>query len=157
VSGGGFGGGEGSEIENFGGRSDFDVAAVWELQNFGFGNVALQREQRSVYRQANLAMQQLRDLIAAEVTQAYQRTQLRRQQIEVTRPQVESAQQAVRLNLEGIRGGVLRPIEIQQAIGALASSRNQYWDAVTDYNVAQLQMLRAIGRPPEADINIESP
>lgn len=149
VSGGGFGGGEGSDIDNFGGRSDFDVAALWEWQNLGFGNSARQREQQSLHRQAHLASQQVRDLIAAEVTQAYQRVQFRQRQIDVTRPQVESAQQAVRLNLEGIRGGVLRPIEIQQAIGALASSRTQYLDAVTDYNVAQLQMLRAIGRPPD--------
>ena len=59
----------------------------------------------------------------------------------------------MRLNLDGIRGGVLRPIEIQQAIGALSSSRSQYLDAVIDYNVAQLQMLRAIGRPPEIRID----
>ncbi len=157
VSGGGFGGGEGSDVDNFGGRADFDVAAVWELQNLGFGNVARQREQRSVYRQANLAMQQVRDLIAAEVVQSYQRVQLRQRQIDVSRPQVESASQAMRLNLEGIRGGALRPIEIQQAIGALASSRTQYLDAVIDYNVAQLQMLRAIGRPPEMSIDGNSP
>jgi outer membrane protein TolC len=148
ASGGGFGGGEGSDVDNFGGRSDFDVAAVWELQNLGFGNVARRREQQSVYRQANLAIQQVRDLVAAEVAQAYQRVQLRRRQIEVTRPQVESAHQAIRLNFEGIRGGELRPIEIQQAIGALASSRTGYLDAVTDYNVAQVQLLRAIGQPP---------
>ena len=58
--------------------------------------------------------------------------------------------------MEGIRGGVLRPIEIQQAIGALASSRLQYLDAVTDYNVAQLQMLRAIGQPPESALDAKS-
>jgi outer membrane protein TolC len=55
----------------------------------------------------------------------------------------------MKLNLEGIRGGELRPIDIQQAIGSLASSRTQYLDAVTDENVAQLQLLRAIGQPPE--------
>jgi outer membrane protein TolC len=149
ASGGGFGGGEGSDVTNFSDRADFDVAAIWQFENLGFGNAARQREQQSLYRQANLAIQQVRELIAAEVTQAYQRVQLRQRQIDVTRPQVESAQQAVRLNLEGIRGGVLRPIEIQQAIGALASARTQHLDAVVDYNLAQLQMLRAIGRPPE--------
>ncbi|MCI0361950.1 MAG: TolC family protein [Planctomycetaceae bacterium] len=157
VSGGGFGGGEGSDVDNFGGRADFDVAAIWEFENFGFGNAARQREQQSVHRQANLTRQEVRDLVAAEVTQAYRRVQLRQRQIEVARPQVESAYQAVRLNLEGIRGGVLRPIEIQQAIGALASSRIQHLDATIDYNVAQLQMLRAIGRPPDVDINAKLP
>ncbi len=149
ASGGGFGGGEGSDVTSFSDRTDFDVAAIWELENFGFGNGARQREQQSVHRQANLAVQQIRDLIAAEVTQAYQRVQFRQRQIDVTRPQVESAQQAVRLNLQGIRGGVLRPIEIQQAIGALAKARTEHLDAVVDYDVAQLQMLRAIGQPPE--------
>lgn len=149
ASGGGFGGGEGSDVTNFSDRADFDVAAIWQFENLGFGNAARQREQQSLHRQANLEIQLVRELIAAEVVQAYQRVQLRQRQIDVTRPQVESAQQAVKLNLEGILGGVLRPIEIQQAIGALASSRTQYLDAVIDYNVAQFQMLRAIGQPPE--------
>jgi len=149
ASGGGFGGSDGSDIDNFGGRADFDVAAIWQVENLGFGNSARQRAQQSLTRQASLALQQTRDIIAAEVAQSYQRIQARRQQIEVTRGSVESAEQAVRLNLEGIRGGALRPIEIQQAIGALASSRNQYLDAVVDYNIAQMQMIRALGRPPE--------
>jgi outer membrane protein TolC len=149
ASGGGFGGGEGSDVTNFGDRADFDVAAIWQFENLGYGNAARQREQQSLYRQANLAIQQVRETIAAEVTQSYQQVQFRRRQIDVTSPQVASAQQAVRLNLEGIRGGVLRPIEIQQAIGALAAARTQHLDAVIDYNVAQMQMLRAIGQPPE--------
>jgi outer membrane protein TolC len=160
ASGGGFGGGTGSDVDNFDDRADIDAAAVWELQNFGFGNAALRRETRSLYRQADLTVQQVRDVIATEVAAAYQRMQLRLQQIEVTKPQVETAQQALRLNLEGIRGGELRPIEIQQAIGALAAAQGQYLDALIDYNLAQLQLLRAIGRPPEvfvAGLPFESP
>jgi len=134
MSGGGFGGGEGSDINNYGGRSDFDVAAVWELQNLGIGNVGRVRERRSAFRQADLAVQQVRDIIAAEVAQSYQRVQFRQRQIDVTQPQVETAHQSMRLNWEGIRGGELRPIEIQQAIGALATSRTQYLNAVIDYN-----------------------
>ena len=156
ASGGGFGGGEGSDVTNFSDRTDFDVAAIWQFENLGFGNAARQREQQSLHRQASLSVQQVRDLIAAEVTKAYQRLQLRQRQIDVTRLPVESAQQALRLNLEGIRGGVLRPIEIQQAIGALAASRTQYLVAVIDYNLAQLQMLRAIGQPPDVDMNGKS-
>jgi outer membrane protein TolC len=160
ASGGGFGGGTGSDVDNFDDRADYDAAAIWEVQNFGFGNAALRRETRSLYRQADLTVQQVRDVIASEVAAAYQRMQLRLQQIEVTKPQVETAQQALRLNLEGIRGGELRPIEIQQAIGALAAAQGQYLDALIDYNLAQLQLLRAIGRPPEvfvAGLPFESP
>ena len=38
--------------------------------------------------------------------------------------------------------------EIQQAIGALASARQQYLDAVVRFNGAQLELLRATGLPP---------
>ncbi len=155
ASGGGFGGGEGSEVTRFSDRADFDVAAIWQVENLGLGNAARQREKQSLHRQANLALQQARDLIEAEVTQAYQRVQLRERQIHVTRPPVESAQKAVRRNLEGIRGGVVRPIEIQQAIGALATARTEYLDAVLDYSIAHLQLLRAIGQPPAMDAPVD--
>jgi outer membrane protein TolC len=145
---GGFGGGQSSAVKNFSDRTDFDAAAVWEWQNLGFGNRAQQREQDSLHRQAFLAADQTRDLVATEVTQAYERLQSRHRQIEVARPQVQLAREALRQNLEGIRGGVLRPIEIQQALGALAAARQQYLDAVTDYNRAQLEMLRSLGTPP---------
>ncbi len=157
ASGGGFGGGQGGNIDDFDGRTDFDLIALWELQNMGLGNAALRREARSNFRQLNLSLQQIRDLIATEVAQAYQRVQLRLRQIDVTQPQVESAQQALDLNLQGIRGGVLRPIEIQQAIGALASAQGQYLDAVIDYNLAQLQLLRAVGLPPDQNISESNP
>ncbi|MBA3484332.1 MAG: TolC family protein [Pirellulales bacterium] len=149
VSGGGFGGGTGSNIDNFGGRSDFDVAAVWQVENLGFGNSARQRAAQSSTREASLTVQQTRDLVATEVTQAYQRILMRAKQVEVTRSPVESAIQALQLNLEGIRAGELRPIEIQQAIGALSSARAQLVDAVTDYDAAQFQLLRAIGQMPD--------
>jgi outer membrane protein TolC len=149
ASAGGFGGGTGSDVDNFDDRADFDAAALWEVQNLGFGNAALRRETRSLYRQSDLAVQQVRDIIATEVSQAYQRVQLRRRQMDVTQFQVETAQQALRLNLDGIRGGELRPIEIQQAIGALASAQTQFLDAIIDYNIAQVQLLRAVGQPPQ--------
>lgn len=149
ASAGGFGGSDGSQINNFGGRADFDVAALWQVENLGFGNAARQREQRSLAREAGLVVQQTRDTVAAEVSQAYHRVVMRQRQIEVTEPPIESAVQAVKLNLQGIQAGELRPIEIQQAIGALAVARSQYLQAVIDYNVAQLALLRAIGQPPE--------
>lgn len=149
LSSGGFGGAPGSEIDNFSGRTDFDIAAVWEFQNLGLGNGARQREQESLHRQAHITMDNLRDLISTEVTQAYHRVRFRAKQIETTQSQVESATEALRLNLDGIRGGVIRPIELQQAISALASARRQHIEAILQYNQAQFELLRAMGQPPE--------
>ena len=147
-SGGGFGGGEGSAVRNFSDRTDFDVGAVWEWQNLGLGNSARQREQASIHRQAHLATDQVRDLIAAEVSQTYHQVRFRREQIDAARPGVTAALKTLRLNLEGIRGRELRPIEAQQAITALAAAREQYLNSVIDYNAAQFALVRAVGNPP---------
>ena len=152
ASGGGFGGGEGSFHGNFDGRSDFDALAVWELRNLGLGNRALQRERSSQHRQAHLAYTQIQDQIIADVTRAYRQVQSRKGQIEQARIQVKSAAAALPLNFNGIRGRVLRPIEAQQAIAALATARESYLSSVIDYNRAQFALLRAVGQPPESPV-----
>jgi outer membrane protein TolC len=151
TSGGGFGGGTGSNIDDFGGRADFDLAALWQVENLGLGNAARRREQESLNRQAHLTRGRLADQIAMEVMQAHQRILYRSQQIDAAEAQVRSATTALKLNLEGIQGGVLRPIEIHQAIGALASARQSYLDAVMDYNQSQFALLRALGQPTTAE------
>jgi len=147
-SGGGFGGNDDSDIKAFGGRGDFDVAAVWQLENFGFGNAARRRSSQSQHRQAHLEAERLRDKIAAEVTLAFHRSQARRRQIDVAQPGITAARTSLELNFKGIRGGVLRPIEPQQAIGALVDARASYLTDLMRYNTAQFQLLYAIGQPP---------
>jgi outer membrane protein TolC len=149
-SGGGFGGNSNSDIERFSDRSDLDVAAIWELENFGLGNAARRRQRESEHRQAHLAGEQTRDRIAMEVARAYHRVRLRRQQIDAVAPQLTAAERALQLNFDGIRGAELRPIEAQQAINALIDAKLQHVDSVLDYNAAQFELLRAIGLPPQA-------
>ena len=151
VSSGGFVGGQGSSVNRFGGRTDFDVAAIWQLQNLGFGNQARQEGQASRHREAHLAAHQVRELVTMEVTQSYRQVQLRHAQIDLARHQVETAREALRHNLEGIRNGLLRPIEIQQAIGALATAQDAWVDSLSDYNRSQFELLRAIGSPPSSE------
>src|SRR5262249_24107949 len=54
-SAGQFGGGSDQADNRFGhfdGRTDLDVLTVWSLQNFGLGNLAVQRRQRAVVGEA---------------------------------------------------------------------------------------------------------
>ncbi|MGE3805080.1 MAG: TolC family protein [Gemmataceae bacterium] len=150
VSGGGFGGGRNSFIGNYDGRSDFDALLVWDVRGLGFGNRALRRERQSQNMQANLAAEQIRDLIAAEISSSYYQVRFRGRQLDSTRDQVHAAAEAVPLNFKGILGGQLRAIEAQQAIQALVQARQQYLGTLTDYNGAQFQLLRALGQPPSA-------
>jgi outer membrane protein TolC len=122
---------------------------VWEIRNLGFGNRSLQRERRSQHFQAHMNAAQMQDTIAAEVVAAYYRVQYRRRQIEAAEAQVKAAAEAFPLNVKGILGGDLRPIEGQQSIQALVAARTQYLASLIDYNGAQFQLVRAMGQPPE--------
>ena len=150
LSAGGFGGGEGSALGNFGGRTDFDALMVWEVRNLGLGNRALQHERISQHAQAGLQVQQLIDTVSSQIVAAYYQVQSRQQQVEASRAQVEAATEAVPLNFKGILGGDLRAIEAQQAIQSLAVAQDRYLASVIDHNRAQFQLLRSLGRPPES-------
>ena len=86
--------------------------------------------------------------LAAEIRQAFHRVKSRRQQIDAVQPQITTAVKALELNFVGIRGGEIRPIEAQQAISALTDARLNNLNATLAYNVAQLELLRALGQPP---------
>ncbi|MDA0659308.1 MAG: TolC family protein [Planctomycetota bacterium] len=148
-AGGGFGGGRNSDLQNFGVRGDFDALAIWQVQNFGLGNRARQNERSSQHRQAHLQYEWIRDQVIAEVTQAWSRARYRKEQIEFAEQQVAAATDALPLNLKGIRDGVIRPIEAQQAIAGLAAARSLYLASVVDFNRAQLELIRALGEPPQ--------
>lgn len=91
----------------------------------------------------------IRDQVIAEVAQAYSRARYRKEQMEYAQQQVIAAADALPLNLNGIRDGVIRPIEAQQAIAGLAAARSLYLAAVIDFNQAQLELIRALGEPPQ--------
>lgn len=148
-AGGGFGGGRNNDLQNFGVRGDFDALAVWQVQNLGLGNRAIQHEKASQHRQANLQFEWIRDQVIAEVTQAYSRARYRKEQMEYAEQQVAVTADALPLNLKGIRDGVIRPIEAQQAIAGLAAARSLYLASVIDFNQAQLELIRALGEPPQ--------
>jgi outer membrane protein TolC len=146
-SAGGFGGGQGSFIGNYGSRGDVDVLAVWQLRNMGVGTRALREEAASRQRQAQLIAAGVRDQIGADVSAAFHQVSARREQIDVTRRRVEAAETALPLNFRGILGRQLRAIEAQQAIQALYAAWNEHLDAIIRYNQGQLQLLRAVGQP----------
>jgi len=148
-AGAGFGGGRNDDLQNFGSRGDFDALAIWQVRNSGFGNRALQQERASQHRQAHLQYEWIRDQVIAEVTQAYSRARYRKEQMDFAQQQVAAAADALPLNLKGIRDRVIRPIEAQQAIAGLAAARSLYLASVVDFNRAQLELIRALGEPPQ--------
>jgi len=145
ASGGSFGGGPSADFLNDGSRSDVDLIAVWEWRNLGLGNVALQRQRRGELQERVLELEANRDLIAAEVVAAAADVTSYRRQIELAGESIVAAQQSYQLNQQRIQANEGLPIELLQAISALAEAREAYTQAVANYNRAQYLLMRAMG------------
>jgi len=148
VSGGGFGGGTGSDFDDFSDRGDFTGLLVWEIRNLGLGEGARRREARARERQARARLARARNVVVAEVTDAWHRVASRKRRIEIARRSVTESERSLDLNLRRIRGAEGLPIEALQAIDAADRARRAHLEAVVDYNRAHLELLHAVGRPP---------
>lgn len=145
-----FGGGLGSDAENFGGRYDLDAMMVWETRNLGFGEGAARRERSAQIQQATFTKLRIMDQVAQEIAEANIQVVIRRQQVELAQTAIARARDSYQRNLDRIRDGQGLPIEVLQAIQALEASERAYLRAVADSNRSQLQLQWALGWPVNA-------
>lgn len=145
---GGFGGGEGASMTQFDDRVDLQGIAYWQVRNLGLGDRAARRDRQSQLRQAALGREVVADQVAREVVEAHARTVARRRLIEIAREGIPSAVASYHLNRKRIEGAQGLPIEVLQAIQALALARREYLRAIIDYSAAQFALRRALGEPP---------
>ncbi len=145
-----YGGGPNSFVGNFSGREDVVAGAFWRLENFGLGNAARIAESRSVYNQATLRQDSVQAEVANQVVAAFRVAFVRRRETEVTEKGVVAARESYRLNLDRLRRAPEqgRPIELLQAIQALAKAQQEAVQVIADYNRAQLRLYTALGNPP---------
>lgn len=142
---GGMGGGLGTSIINSSQRWDADAVAYWEIRNLGFGDRAARGETASAARQAQMREVALLDRVAREVVEAHTQVTQRKQRLALTQKGIAAAQRSYELNLQRIENAQGLPIEVLQAIQALANTRRAYLNAVVDYNIAQFELSRATG------------
>src|SRR5579875_790743 len=156
-----FGGGVNGDMSNFSMRQDWDIQALWTLQNFGLGNRALIRQRTAENRAALTELFRVQDRVAAEVVQASSLAQTAASRIGETETELREAQILVRENLAALQqtqrlgeGGpiqlVTRPLEVVAAIQMLQQAYADFYLAINDYNRAQFQLYRALGNPAQA-------
>lgn len=145
--GGGFGGGTGSDFDDFSESGEFSVGLVWNLRNLGFGQAAQQRRRELQTRRAKIRLQITRDTVTEEVTVAYVRAREGRRQMELAVENVKESRISFDLNMQRVHGAEGLPIEALQALQAAAEAREAYIRSIADFNRSQLDLLRAIGEP----------
>ncbi|HLW67559.1 MAG TPA: TolC family protein [Gemmataceae bacterium] len=133
---------------NFSGRTDFDVLAVWSLENLGFGNRAINNRARSNVRQAELAEAAVLDDIGREVGEAQALIVAARQRMEAAGREMLVAQDGFQEELTRTRNLAARPIEVLNSLNQLRRARQSVIQATIDYNQAQFRLYVALGQPP---------
>jgi outer membrane protein TolC len=151
-----FGGGSNrvqSFFFNFRGRDDFDVFAVWTLQNVGLGNLAHVRERRAQVKLALAERQGVVNRVEREVADAYNLSAARLRDVDVARREVRTAVDGFQRDLTRVRAFEGRPIEVLNSAKLLARARQHLVQALVDYDEAQFQLFVALGQPPTLAVN----
>ncbi len=139
-------------------RGDVDLQVLWQLNNMGFGNVALVHQREADNRAALLDLLRIQDRVAAEVAQAYAQAQLAARRVDLAEKGIRSGLKSADKNLvalgqtKGVGNQVVllaRPEEAVAAVQALAQAYIDYYGAVADANRAQFRLYRALGQPAQ--------
>ena len=156
---GNFSSGANNMLNSNGSRFDIAVAAVWELQNGGVGNIGLIRQRRAEQELASIELTRTVFRVKSEVAQAVARLQTARVRVVETDEGVRQAIESADKNFIGLRETtrpagallalVIRPQEVVAALIALNTAYEQYSAAVSEYNVAQFEVYHALGQPAQ--------
>jgi len=164
---GNFSAGPNHSMGSNGSRFDIDVAAVWQLQNAGVGNIGLIRQRRAERDVASIELTRIVFRVRSDVAQAVARLQTSRIRIVETEEGVRQAIESADKNFIGLRETtrpagellrlIVRPQEVVQAIDALNTAYLNYAGAVNEHNAAQFEVYRALGQPAQWVTNQQVP
>lgn len=139
------------------GRMDFDVFAYWQLQNMGFGNIALIRRTRAELGQAEANRLRVLNKVREQVSVAFNRSAENFRAIGVQRRRVLDATDGFQRDLIRIRGGVGRPIALLDNAKRLREAREALLAAVIGFDRAQFELFVALGQPPTLVVEDDKP
>lgn len=156
-SGGAYGGGSNRQdlgVPSFymttAGRTDFDIFAVWTIQNLGAGNHAWQgirqaERDQAVYQRALILAQ-----IRREVAERQAQLRAQRRSVNLAWLQLSAAERGAHEELLRTHAGEALPLEALNSVTRLAGARLRLLDVVIEYDRAELRLFVAMGMNPQA-------
>jgi hypothetical protein len=156
IQGGIFGLGPNSSLNQWTGRDDVSVQFIWQVENFGLGNLARVKKQRAEQSQAMVDLFRDQDMVAADVTRALARVQSAALRVVQADRALRTGIITLNGSFEGLRqinrfANVLvlvsRPQEAVFALDLLRTAFDEYFTTVAEYNRAQFDLFHALGYP----------
>lgn len=137
-----------SEFGPIKGRTDFDVLAVWNVQNLGLGNRAQVCRANAEVGQAIAGFDSAVNQIRREVGEALAEAQAAARQIETARTALAIADEGFKLEVQRIHDGFGRPIETLDSFRQLLDARQEVIRAKIAFDIAQFRLFVAVGKTP---------
>ena len=123
---------------------NFNAYARWTFWQWGKKR-QLVREKQTKLVQAEDAQVQVEDGISLEVKDAYLRLGEARDKIGVAEVAVEQAEENFRINAERFKEQVATTTDVLDAQTLLTQAKSNYFNALSDYNIALARLDRAMG------------
>ncbi len=156
IQGGIFALGPNGSLNAWNGREDVSIQVMWQLEGFGFGNLARIKNQRGNESRTIIELRHAQDMVAAEVNRAQVRVQSAAARVLQADRALRTGMIAFNGHLEGLEqtrrlGDVLvltfRPEEAVYSLDLLSKAFNEYFTTVAEYNRAQFALFHALGYP----------
>jgi len=123
----------------------FAALANWTF--FEWGRVWKQvDEAQSALNQANFIKKRLIDNIQLEIKEAFLKLKETEKNIFVAEKSIEQGEEGFRMSQERYKEQVATSIEVLDAQTLLTQARTNYYNALSDYNLAKARLERAMGR-----------
>ncbi len=116
----------------------------WTLWEWGKTYYSVNASKISLI-QAEDAQVQVRDEVTLEVKNAFLKLQESEKNIKVTETAIDSAEENYRLNEARYKEQVATTTDVMDAQTLLAQAQINYYNALSDYNIARAQLERAMG------------
>lgn len=124
----------------------FNVTGTLTIPLYQGGRVGGDTEQaEAALRQRQAEMADVRGHIDQDVRQAFIDLNAAADQVEVTRRNVDLAEDTLRQARDRFRDGIADTVEVVQAQQSVAQAHNDYVGAVFDHNLAKVSLARAMG------------
>jgi outer membrane protein len=123
---------------------NINAYARWTFWQWGKKR-QLVREKKTKLIQAKDTMVEVEDAVSLEVKDSYLRLREARDKIGVAEVAVEQAEENFRINVERFKEQVATTTEVLDAQTLLTQAKSNYFNALSDYNIAWARLDRAMG------------
>ncbi len=125
----------------------WSVQALATITLWNWGNTAYKvGESKVLVKQAEDGKTQIVEGIILEVKQDYLNMLTAERNIKVAEKAIEQAEENLRMNEERYKYQVATATDVQNAVTLLTQARSNYYNALSDFNIARAQLERSMGR-----------